>query len=99
MNIRCPGDGINQACSGETKAKQIQTKRGPTTVYECISGCKNDKGYPLGTFAPRAPGGGGAQSAEVVEVLKKILSELQAIRQMANSKTTLAKDPLEQTPF
>ena len=85
MNIVC------KECGGETgPGKQINTQRGPAVVHACLSGCKNEKGYPLGTFAPRAPsGGGGAQSAEVVEWLKKIHSELASIRQMVNSKTTL----------
>ena len=40
-------------CGGATKEKTITTKFGPTTIGECQSGCVNEKGYALWTFAPR----------------------------------------------
>ena len=53
MTIAC------SKCKGATREKAITTKFGPTTVGECLGGCLNDKGYPLGTFAKR---GGSAPS-------------------------------------
>lgn len=45
------------ACGGATKVKMINTKFGAKNVGECLSGCKNDKGYPLGTFEKKLPQG------------------------------------------
>jgi len=94
MNITC------SQCHGPTgPGKQINTKRGPAVVHSCLGSCKNEKGYALGTFAPRAPGAGQAtrSSGTTDELLTKILAELVSIRLYINQKTTLAKDPLEQT--
>ena len=93
MTVECSG------CGGETRPKQIQTKRGPTTVYECVGSCKNDKGYRLGTFAPRAPKEAGPTSNEALEVLKDIRNLLRNIHSKINAETTLKDDPLEMDAF
>lgn len=68
-------------CGGETKEKSITTKFGPTTVGECLGGCKNEKGYPLGTFAPRKKQAPGAvQPAPQIGVAADMLRELQEIK-------------------
>lgn len=90
MNITCSG------CGGQTKPKQIKTKRGPTTVYECLGSCVNDKGYKLGTFAPRgpsqaAPAQGGQGSPEAIALLKRIASATEAMA----AHLGLKNDPLE----
>jgi hypothetical protein len=71
------------ACGGATKEKAITTKFGPTTVGECVNGCKNDKGYPLGTFAPRKRQNvpqGAVQPAPQIGVAADMLRELQEIK-------------------
>ncbi len=42
-------------CGGATQAKRFNGKKGPCTIFECLSGCTNEKGYPLGTFPPKNP--------------------------------------------
>lgn len=87
-------------CQGTTNPKQINTKRGPATIYECTSGCKNDKGYAHGVFAPRGSGPspaqprpaqvaqpqGAAVSPQALTVLKSIDSTLKDLRSMMQKK-------------
>lgn len=83
------------ACGGTTKEKQINTKFGLKTVGECLCGCKNDKGYPLGTFAPRprtaqAPVGAvqrPPQVGAVADMLRE-LQESKAVQLAMNAKLT-----------
>ena len=86
-------------CGGQTgPGKLITTVRGPATVHSCLGGCKNDKGYPLGTFAPKAPSPKAVPTNggnEAVELLKKIYLEIQGIRHLLNTKITLKDEPLE----
>ena len=94
-------------CQGPTTAKQINTKRGPATVYECTSGCKNDKGYPLGTFAPRGnanptpPGARPPPQPNTQDEILRCLLRIEAI--LANpGKTHIAAaelKPDEEIPF
>jgi hypothetical protein len=77
MAIQC------SACGGATKEKPITTKFGPTTVGECVSGCKNPKGYPLGTFAPRkrqAVPPGAVVQQPTIGTAQEMLRELQEIK-------------------
>lgn len=85
------------SCGKPTVARQVQKGvNGPWTAYECHNGCmKPGTNYKLATKPnrmPQAPGGG---NNEGVEILRKIHSELVAIRLAINSKTVLAGDPLE----
>jgi hypothetical protein len=100
-------------CNGPTTEKQIVGKFGPTKVYECTSGCKNAKGYPLGTFPPRGnknatppgarPPAEPSKQDEILRCLLRIEKILDGIdRSMSKGGTHISQaemKPDEDIPF
>ena len=92
-------------CNGPTTPKQINTQRGPTTVYECQGNCKNSKGYVLGTFPPKvskAPSGmqpqqGPSKQDEILRCLLRIENILANPKQVHVAE--VEKQPDEEIPF
>jgi hypothetical protein len=90
--ITCSG------CGGATKPKNITTKRGPSTVHECISGCVNEKGYALGTFAPRQAVPPGLRPAPKIDMSDEILRCLLRIEQILANPNKMHSTPAEMGP-
>lgn len=79
--MKCP------QCNKEGKLTQTKPRKtdGKTfAVYECLGGCKNDRGYAFSWFPPKGNKGGAVGSAPVqppqVGAVADMLHELQEIK-------------------